>query len=194
MDDDGAGAPVLHRRAVAGVLAHVLIASFEFQSLRRAESALNCRLCADQCNMSSAASLPRLLFHEAPGASQPMLLALVVLKIDDGQQCSMLLLAVQIASAVAQLHECGYVHRDLRPESLLWVPAKAEWCLVNFGSSAKHGAHPLRGIGCVHQLALRRQHAHGPACTFSGGHVGSSKCVCVQSYSGTQQFLHAFCT
>jgi serine/threonine protein kinase len=47
---------------------------------------------------------------------------------------------MQIAQLLARLHERGLVHRDVRPESLRWLRSRDEWCLLNFGFSAKEGA------------------------------------------------------
>jgi hypothetical protein len=48
---------------------------------------------------------------------------------------------VQVAEVLERLHAAGLVHRDIRPESLVWLPGQLAWCLVNFGFSAKHRAH-----------------------------------------------------
>jgi hypothetical protein len=51
---------------------------------------------------------------------------------------------LKLAELLAKLHGDGLVHRDLRPESLRWMPQHGEWLLGNFGFSAKAGALPRR--------------------------------------------------
>ena len=52
----------------------------------------------------------------------------------DGPMTSQTLLA--LAALLERLHGAGLVHRDVRPESLRWLPQRLEWALVNFGFSA----------------------------------------------------------
>ena len=47
---------------------------------------------------------------------------------------------LDIAQLLGKLHGDGLVHRDLRPESLRWLPHRLEWAMVNFGFSARAGA------------------------------------------------------
>ena len=63
-------------------------------------------------------------------------------KGDDAGATAATLLA--LARLLARLHGDGLCHRDLRPGSFRWLPQRLAWALVNFGFSAKAGAHGAR--------------------------------------------------
>jgi serine/threonine protein kinase len=56
---------------------------------------------------------------------------------------------INIAERLLLLHDAGYVHGDLKPSNVLWLADMHAWTLIDFGSTAKAGAHPGRGIALI---------------------------------------------
>jgi serine/threonine protein kinase len=58
--------------------------------------------------------------------------------------------AVQVLSHIAErlkdLHAAGYVHRDLKPGNIMWLPRKKRWTLIDFGCAARTGTHAPTGF------------------------------------------------
>eukprot|EP00892_Ulva_mutabilis_P002733 jgi/Ulvmu1/12460/UM009_0112.1 len=44
-----------------------------------------------------------------------------------------------IAKKLAGMHEAGYVHRDLKPGNVMWLPRENRWTIIDFGCVAKAG-------------------------------------------------------
>ena len=63
------------------------------------------------------------------------------------QKHTRLLLSLQalinIAQKLEQLHANGWVHRDVKPGNILWVPREHSWTLMDFGSAARTGMPDL---------------------------------------------------
>ena len=45
----------------------------------------------------------------------------------------------QVASCLAELHGHGWVHRDLKPGNIMYLPRTASWTLIDFGLAARAG-------------------------------------------------------
>ena len=45
----------------------------------------------------------------------------------------------QLASCLAELHGQGWVHRDLKPGNIMFLPRTGSWTLINFGLAARAG-------------------------------------------------------
>jgi serine/threonine protein kinase len=44
-----------------------------------------------------------------------------------------------IAARLSKLHAAGYVHRDIKPAHIMWLPRKKRWTLIDFGCAARDG-------------------------------------------------------
>jgi serine/threonine protein kinase len=46
---------------------------------------------------------------------------------------------LQLALRLRELHALGYVHRDLKPGNVMWLPRENRWTLIDFGCVACTG-------------------------------------------------------
>ena len=46
-----------------------------------------------------------------------------------------------VAERLSDLHAAGYVHRDIKPGNIMWLPRKKRWTLIDFGCAARTGTH-----------------------------------------------------
>lgn len=74
---------------------------------------------------------------------------------------------IEVTTCLRQLHACGFVHRDIKPDNLLRVhrPGVAEWKLIDCGLSARAGT-AVRPACTVHYAAPEVLAAH-----TAGAHI-----------------------
>jgi eukaryotic-like serine/threonine-protein kinase len=51
-----------------------------------------------------------------------------------------------ISECLADLHQAGYVHRDLKPGNIMWLPSQNRWTLIDFGCAARIGEEAREGF------------------------------------------------
>ena len=44
-----------------------------------------------------------------------------------------------ISNCLADMHAAGYVHRDLKPGNIMWLPRQNRWTVIDFGCAARVG-------------------------------------------------------
>lgn len=55
-----------------------------------------------------------------------------------------------IASQISDMHDAGYVHNNIKPGNLLWLPRQATWSAVDFSHACHIGTE---APAAVHTLA-----------------------------------------
>jgi serine/threonine protein kinase len=55
------------------------------------------------------------------------------------QSLEVLQMILQLAVRLKELHALGYVHRDLKPGNVMWLPRENRWTVIDFGCVAHTG-------------------------------------------------------
>ena len=65
-----------------------------------------------------------------------------------------------VADALRRLHAARLCHRRVKAENVLWLPSRAAWTLVDFGSAAAPGAPAPRCLSAQCVLTTETRHLH----------------------------------
>jgi serine/threonine protein kinase len=79
---------------------------------------------------------------------------------------------LHLSQCLAALHSSGFVHRDVKPGAVLWLPSEHRWALTNFCRTARIGAvHPSP---CSLAYAAPEVAASASCSSDGGVHAGAA--------------------
>ena len=56
----------------------------------------------------------------------------------------------QLAIRIRDIHALGYVHRDLKPGNVMWLPRENRWTVIDFGCAARTGEPATLGFSVAY--------------------------------------------
>ena len=56
----------------------------------------------------------------------------------------------QLALRMTAFHALGYVHRDLKPGNVMWLPRENRWTVIDFGCAARTGEPTRLGFSLAY--------------------------------------------
>ena len=64
----------------------------------------------------------------------------------DGPSYKCMQMMHQLALRMRDFHALGYVHRDLKPGNVMWLPRENRWTVIDFGCAARTGESARLGF------------------------------------------------
>ena len=55
-----------------------------------------------------------------------------------------------LAARMKDFHALGYVHRDLKPGNVMWLPRENRWTVIDFGCAARTGSTARLGFSLAY--------------------------------------------
>jgi serine/threonine protein kinase len=79
---------------------------------------------------------------------------------------------LHLSQCLVALHSSGYVHRDVKPGAVLWLPSEHRWALVNFCRAARVGG--VHASPCSLAYAAPEVAANASCAADGGVHAGAA--------------------
>ena len=71
-----------------------------------------------------------------------------------------------ISRRLSGMHEAGYVHRDLKPGNVMWLPRENRWTIIDFGCVARAGEQAYISYSLRYTAPEVIQALHRRECTI----------------------------
>jgi serine/threonine protein kinase len=96
-----------------------------------------------------------------------------------------------VAERLKDLHQARYVHRDIKPGNVMWLPRKKRWTLIDFGCAAQTGSMATTGFSLFYAApeALRAYSAQESAILATEAlDAWSVGILCIEMFCGQLPF------